>query len=120
MLKIGITWRRFDPIKNNKKMKSRATVIYKSYMTYFHTFLPVYFYGMPDGKIYVVYAFFTKTENNQEGLEFVFAIHEDFRYNHKYDKIFTLDWTELSKADFMKKVDEPDQRIEIIEVRKYF
>lgn len=101
-------------------MKSTARIIYKSYMTYFHTFMPVYFYGMPNGKIQVMYAQFCETQANKSGLQFIFAEHEDFIYDYESDKIYVQNIIELSKADFMHMVDQPDQRIKVFSINDTF
>ena len=101
-------------------MKSSARIIYKSYMTYFHTFMPVYFYVMPNGKIQVMYARFCGTQNNKAGLEFIFAEHEDFIYDYETDKIFFQKFIEISRNDFMHKVDQPEQRIKIFSINDTF
>lgn len=96
-------------------MESQAQLIYKSYMTYFQPFLPVYFYGMPNGKVYCVYARFP--ENKQEGpeLEFVFAQHDDFSYDYKSKKL-ACGYEKIDREDFIEWVDKPDQRIIILKV----
>lgn len=101
-------------------MKSSARIIYKSYMSYFHTFMPVYFYGMPNGKIQVMYAQFCDTLANTSGLEFIFAEHEDFAYDYETDKIYLQKFIEISKTDFMKMVDQPDQHIKVFSINDTF
>lgn len=101
-------------------MKSAARVIYKSYMTYFQTFLPVYFYGMPNGKIQVMYARYSDTQANKSGLEFIFAELEDFVYDYEWDKIYVQKFIEISRKDFMHMVDQPDQRIKVFSINDTF
>ncbi len=101
-------------------MKSSARIIYKSYMTYFHTFMPVYFYGMPNGKIQVMYARFCDTQTNKSGLEFIFAEHEDFVYNYETDKIYFRKFIEIDRKDFMRMVDQPDQHLKVFSINDTF
>ncbi|HPE77315.1 MAG TPA: hypothetical protein P5210_05905 [Draconibacterium sp.] len=101
-------------------MKSSARIIYKSYMTYFHTFMPVYFYGMPNGKIHVMYAQFSDTKTNKSGLEFIFAELEDFVYDYETEKIYVQKFIEVSRNDFMRLVDMPDQRIKVFSINDTF
>ena len=96
-------------------MKTKAKLIYKSYMTYFHTFLPVYFYGMPNGKLYCMYARYPESNPDFSEFEFVFAEHEDFIFNYQAEKILFHGATEISLQNFKKMVDQPDQRVNIIE-----
>lgn len=94
-------------------MNSNARIIYKSYMTYFHTFFPVYFYGMPNGKIVAMYATYSDLSVSENDVEFVFAEHEDFVYDYANDKIFLNRHTEIDRADFKNLVDRPEQRTKI-------
>lgn len=89
----------------------KAQLIYKSYMTYFHTLFPVYFYGLPNGKIVCIYACISEKENNKSGLEFVLAEHEDFIYDYHSGAIFIWGFKEITKQNFMDYVDRPDQRV---------
>ena len=97
-------------------MESKAKLIYKSYMTYFHTFLPVYFYGMPNGKIYCMYARFYQGEANKSEFEFVFAEHEDFTYDYDSDLVFVYGTKGIDLDGFKDLVDQPNQRIKLIEI----
>ncbi|WP_319228503.1 hypothetical protein [Draconibacterium orientale] len=96
-------------------METKAKLIYKSYMTYFHTFLPVYFYGMPNGKVYCMYARYPESIPDFSEFEFVFAEHEDFIFNYHSEKILFHGAKEISSQSFKKMVDQPDQRVNIIE-----
>lgn len=97
-------------------MESNARLIYKSYMTYFHTFLPVYFYGMPNGKVYCIYARFYENSTGNSSLEFVFAEHEDLTYDYGAGKIISLNYSEISLQGFIEIVDKPEQRIRELKV----
>ena len=96
-------------------METKAKLIYKSYMSYFHTFLPVYFYGMPNGKVYCMYARYSESNADFSEIEFVFAEHEDFIFNYQTEEIFYHGAKEISAQSFKKMVDQPDQRVNIIE-----
>lgn len=97
-------------------MEQKARLIYKSYMTYFHTFLPVYFYGMPNGKVYCFYARFIDNKTNRAGLEFIFARHDDFSYDYDSDRITTFGNQKITRKAFIDWVDKPDQRITELKV----
>jgi hypothetical protein len=101
-------------------MTSKAQLIYKSYMTYFHTFLPVYFYGMPNGKVYCMYARFNDSISVKSGLEFVFAEHEDFSYEYQSGKISGYGQTNISLGTFKQMVDQPEPRIRNINTNSGF
>jgi hypothetical protein len=51
-------------------MECFAKLIYKSHMTYIPTNLPVQFYGLPDGKVYLIYARFYDIKFGKSGLVF--------------------------------------------------
>ncbi len=85
-------------------------LLYKSYMTYFPTSLPVYFYGMPDGSIYIVYTRFYEINFNNPGLEFVFAELDDFSIDFESGQIFLRKYIKISLAGFKEKIDQPDPK----------
>jgi len=97
-------------------MKTKAMLLYKSYMTYFPTSLPVYFYGMPDNKIYLIYARFYDINFNKSGLEFVFAEQEDISINYETGQIITREYLKIDLNDFKEFVDRPDPRLKIVNV----
>lgn len=97
-------------------MKAHAILLYKSYMTYFTTSLPVYFYGLPDNKIYSIYARFYEIDFNNSGLEFVFAEQEDFTINYETGQICTREFVKIDLSGFKEIVDRPDPRLKILKV----
>ena len=97
-------------------MKTKAVLIYKSYMTYFPTALPVYIYGMPDSSIYIIYTRFYEKNLNNSGLEFVFAELEDFRIDFESGQLFLRKYIKISLSDFKEKIDKPDPRLRILKV----
>ena len=97
-------------------MKSNCQMIHKSYMTYLPTSLPVYFYGMPDGKVYLLYARLNENNLYNSELEFVVAVHEDFTYDFAKQKIYLNNCLEINQSEFVEKVELPYQRVNIIEV----
>ncbi len=99
-------------------MKTKAVLIYKSYMTYFQTALPVYIYGMPDGSIYIIYTRFYEINFNNSGLEFVFAELEDFRIDFETGQLFLRKYIKISLNDFKEKIDQPEPRLRIIKAHR--
>jgi len=97
-------------------MEQNACLISKSKMSYFPTSLPVYYYGMPNGKIVLVYARHYKKKFNVTGLEFVFAVHEDFTYDFESDKILNQHYTVISRKELVEITDCADPRIKINKV----
>lgn len=97
-------------------MEAKARLLYKSYMTYFHTFLPVYFYGTPNGKIYCIYGRLSKKLYHESSLEFQFMEHEDFNYDYELDVILAYGDKEISHENFKEMVDQPNQRLKTIKL----
>lgn len=100
---------------NLSDMKMFAKLIHKSYMSFLRTMRPVHFYGLPDNKVYLFYERAYCTENEKIGIDFVFAVHQDFSFNYSLGEI-------VPKEDFRapvynEMVDNPDPNVEIIEVR---
>ncbi len=96
-------------------MKTKSKLIYRSENTCFQTLLPVYFYGMPDGKMLVLYTRF-KSENPLDTTqEWIVAQHLDFTYNFESGRIYTMTGQEVSFEEFMELADNLEQRIRPLE-----
>lgn len=95
-------------------MKSKARLIYKSDYTCFHTSLPVYFYGMSNGKMVVLFASSKTNFAWDTTLKWIMANHMDFSYNYESDTIFTNGSEEVGLDEFMKLADTLEQRIKTI------
>jgi hypothetical protein len=100
-------------------MEIKTRLLCKSHLTYFSTEMPVYFYGMPNGKIYCFYARFFEISLNHNEHEFVFAVHEDFTYDYESGKIIAYGFKETHLSDYAKIVNSPDQRIRIVNVYRF-
>ena len=97
-------------------MEVYSRLLFKSYMAYLPTSLPVYFYGMPDNKIYLVYARNYEKSFDETGLEFVFAYHKDFTYDYDSYTIYYRNTIETSLSDFIDTIEQPSQRLKIKKV----
>lgn len=97
-------------------MKSIAKLIHQSYMTYFPTRLPVQFYGMPDGKVHIIYARFYQVKNDRTDLEYVFSMHDDFSYEYETNRLIPV--AENRAPVYNEMVDNPDPNFTILEVRR--
>ena len=95
-------------------MESKARLIHRTYLTYLPTTLPVNFYGLPDGKVYIIYSRFYEINFNNSGLEFVFAVHEEFLFDYKNEKLLTV--TPLGQPINAVLVDKPEPKIKILKV----
>ena len=97
-------------------MKTYAKLIHKSSLTYLPTNLPVYFFGMPDGKVYLIYARFYQINYDNSSLEYVIATHKDFSYDYENERLFLGDITENNNHIYSELVDKPDPCFMILNV----
>lgn len=96
-------------LKNHKKMNAR--LVYKSNNTCFRTFLPVYFYGMPSGKMVVL---FTREKENlqlNKSVEWIVAEHLDFKFDYELDAIVDARNREMEFEEFMEYTDKLEQHV---------
>jgi hypothetical protein len=97
-------------------MEPFARFIHKSNISYLPTKLPAQFYGLPDGKVYIVYARFYQVKFERSGLEYVFATHGDFTYDYENGKLATMDESTLISPMYNEMVDKPDLNFKILKV----
>lgn len=92
-------------------MTTKSRLIYKSNNTCFLTFLPVYFYGMPDGRVLVCYTEFKSDRQDDTTQEWVVALHCDFTFDYETDVICTFENQEVCIEEFMELADTLEQRV---------
>lgn len=97
-------------------MEAFARLIHKSNMTYLPTKMPVQFYGLPDGKVYLIYARFFRVGFEKSGLEFVIAEHEEFFYEYEHEQLIYFDSAMNKARVYHEMVDKPAPKIRIIKV----
>ena len=97
-------------------MQSFIKLIYRSNMTYLPTLLPVQFYGLPDGKVYVIYGRFYEIEFDRTYMEFVFAEHKEFTYDYENGKLIPGDSGRRKGPVYNEMVDKPDPKIKILNI----
>ena len=95
-------------------MKSFAKLIYRSNISYFPSKLPVQFYGLPDGKVYVIYARFYEIQFDRTYLEFVFAEHKEFSYDFEKEQLIPHDGSASRYPVYNELVDKPGPKVEIV------
>ena len=95
-------------------MKLQARLIYKSQYTCFQTSLPVYFYGLSNGKVVVLFASSKTDFAYDTAVKWIMAEHFDFMYDFENNKIFTTDNDEIGIDEFMLFADNLEQRIRIL------
>ena len=92
-------------------MSIKSRLIYKSNNTCFQSFLPVSFFGMPDGRMLVCCTQFRIDDQDDTTQEWVVALHLDFTYDYETDVIYTLETQEVGIEEFMELVDSLEQRV---------
>lgn len=99
-------------------MKSLAKLIYQTCATYRPTAFPAHYYGMPNGKIYLVFSRFYKGGFNSSGLEFVFAEHNDFSFDYESETIVSKQENTNKKQIFAEQVDSPNTKFNIFSINR--
>lgn len=95
-------------------MKLQGRLIYKSQYTCFQTLLPVYFYGLSNRKVMVLFAS-NKTDFAYETtIKWIVAEHFDFEYDFETHDIFSTDDEKISMEEFTLFADNLEQRIKVI------
>ena len=104
-------------IKVNE-VKQQAKLIHKTYASYLPTAFPVHYYGMPNGKIYIIYSRFYEIKFGGSGLEYVFAEHKEFNYDYVNELIIPVKKLKQNFPVFAESVDKPNQKITILRIRR--
>lgn len=94
-------------------MEYLAKIIHKTHLSYLPTSYPVQFYGMPNGKVYIVFK--RNTEIKSE-LEFVIAEHKEFTYDYSNNKLLFRKNGKIEKAFNNEMIDKPDPQFTILKV----
>lgn len=104
-------------------MESQAKLIYQTYATYLPTAFPAQYYGMPNGKIYLVFSRYYNVPFEKSGLEFVFAEHQDYSFDYESETILPLNKFQKRTIVFSEHVDTPKSKFNIFstsrELRSY-
>ena len=101
-------------------MESFAKLIHRTHTTYLPTKFPAQFYGLPDGKVYVIYPRFYEIKFQRSGLEFVLAEHLEFSYNYNDGKLLGRGNSDNQKSVYPELVDKPNPKFKIIKVSREF
>jgi hypothetical protein len=99
-------------------MRPFAKLVYQTYTTYLPTVFQAQYYGMPNGKIYLIFSRFYKNAFNKSGLEFVFAEHNDYSYDYEKDSIISVNQESKERPVFAEHVDSPRSRINIFNISR--
>ncbi len=95
-------------------MKYKARLIYKSEYTCFETSLPVYFYGMSNSKMIVLFATNKNDFHEANAFKWILANHLDFAYDFNSDTILTEGFEEVGIDEFKELADNLEQRVKTL------
>ena len=101
-------------------MEAKVKLLYRSYLTHFHTFMPVYFYGTPGGKIYCVYTRFNQRFHNETNLEIVFLQHKDLTYDYDLNLVFDNESNVIPPEIFKNQIDQSEQQYSLMKLHGRF
>lgn len=99
-------------------MKPLAKIIHQTPASYLPTAFPAHYYGMPNGRIYIVFSRFYDLAIGQSGIEFVFAEHGDFSYNYETGEIIPSQNVPRRLQVFSEEVDHPNLKISIFTTKR--
>lgn len=97
-------------------MKRVAKLIHKTYASYLPTAFPAHYYGMPNGKIFIVFSRFYEASSGKSELEFVFAEHEEFTYDYINETIVPAARKQSNSPVFAEHVDFPKAKISVFTI----
>jgi hypothetical protein len=97
-------------------MQTLAKLIHHTYASYLPTAFPAHYYGMPNGRIYVIFSRFYEIRFGGSGLEFVFAVHKEFKYDYEREIIIPKKKLQTKTPVFAESVDKPNSKINIIKI----
>ena len=100
------------------EVKPLAKLIHKTYASYLPTAFPVHYYGMPNGKIYIIYSRFFEIKFGGSGMEFVFAEHKEFNFDYVNEVIVSAKKLKNGSVIFAESIDKPNQDITILRIRR--
>ena len=94
-------------------MEYLAKIIHKTHISYLPTSYAVQFYGMPNGKVIIVYARDCKAKTSQE---FVFAEHKEFSYDYHRGKLMLVKNNTTKRTAYPEMIDKPDPQYTIFRI----
>jgi hypothetical protein len=97
-------------------MQTVAKLIHRANASYLPIAFPALYYGMPNGNIYVVYSRFYEIRFGGSGLEFVFGIHNDFKYDYDKDVILPNIEDSFKTPVFSELLDRPNTKIDVVKI----
>ena len=100
-------------------METFAKLIHRTNVSYLPTLFPVHYYGMPNGKIFVVFSRYYEIKFGGSGLEFIFALHKDYDFDYESERItYCQKKYRDNKMIFPELLDNPDMKIVIVKISR--
>jgi hypothetical protein len=99
-------------------MKPVAKLIHKTYASYLPTGFPAHYYGMPNGKIFLVFSQFYEADFGKTGLEFIFAEHKDFTFDYDNELLISKRKKMRGLPVFAEHLDYPRAKYNILHVKR--
>ncbi len=103
---------------NQDFMENFAKLIHKSHITYLPTNFPAQFYGLPDGKVYIIFARLYEIKFQRSGIEFITAEHLEFSYNYADEKLILHGNTDSKKNVYPEQVDKQNPKFKILKINR--
>ena len=97
-------------------MDTFVKLIHQANMTYLPTKLPAQFYGLPDGKVYLIFPRFYEIKFDRTYLEYVMAEHKEFSYDYENEKLIPHALSRKDAPIYNEMVDKPEPKIEILKI----
>jgi hypothetical protein len=97
-------------------MDTFVKLIHQANMTYLPTKLPAQFYGLPDGKVYLIFPRFYEIKFDRTYLEYVMAEHKEFSYDYENGKLIPHTVSQKNVPVYNEMVDKPEPKIEILKI----
>jgi hypothetical protein len=99
-------------------MENFAKLIHKTHITYLPTNFPAQFYGLPDGKVYILFSRLYEIKFQRSGIEFVTAEHLEFSYNYAEEKLILHGNMDSKKPVYQEQVDKQNPKFKILKVNR--
>ena len=85
----------------------------------FLSIFPVHYYGMPNGKILVVFSRYYEIKFGGSGLEFIFALHKDYAFDYENERIVNYYVKDRdNKLIFPELLDNPEMKTVIVKITR--
>lgn len=97
-------------------MEIFVKLIHQANMTYLPTKLPAQFYGLPDGKVYLIFPRFYEIKFDRTYLEYVMAEHKEFSYDYENEKLIPHNHPRKNAPVYNEMVDKPEPQIKILKI----